>query len=334
MELCAFLLYFRSPLHISPRPTGQLTETEGFIHSDTLASAIAWALVAIGYLEDDSERVKAFLEDLPLSSAFPFVKYKEQLYYFLPKPQSVLPEENGAISFKTLKKLQWIALEPWQRWIQEGDLSVDEQLIQGRYYGVSAQAVLLSQCFRKEDHMRVQLARATYRDPELFHSELLHFGEGCGLFFLAPKNQKDAIESALEVLQDNGLGSDRTVGYGTFNYETRNLSLSFPSSDYVMNLGVFLPETKETLNNLKPLQYQVLLRSGWITREGMLNLRRNSLYMFAEGSCFKLQTPQSQLFYQGAVRDVTPPNAKHPIYRSGNALFVPIKMKNHESFSI
>jgi len=326
MDLSAFLLYFRSPLHISPRPTGQMTKVEAFIHSDTLASAIAWALVTTGYLKDDPEDVKKFLNDLPLSSAFPFVLGKNRLYYFFPKPQGILPEGNDKVNYKAIKQLQWIELESWQQWIQ-GAFSIDSiKLIQGSFYGVPLEEVKLSQCFREGDHMRAQLGRVPYRDPELFHTKVLAFGEGCGLFFLAPAHKASAIKSALEVLQDNGLGGDKTVGYGIFFYETKTLSLSLPSSNYVMNLGAYLPEKKEALSEMKPFQYQLFLRSGWITRHGMLNLRRNSLYMFVEGSCFELQSPRSQPFYLGAVRDVTPSGARHSIYRSGNSLFVPIKI--------
>jgi CRISPR-associated protein Csm4 len=72
---------------------------------------------------------------------------------------------------------------------------------------------------------------------------------------------------------------------------------------------------------LSKASYELQERGGWITSPtaGNMQLRRQSVQMFMEGSIFS-ECPAGQL------ANVTPKQgSKHPIYRSGIALSLPIR---------
>src|SRR5690625_572471 len=99
-------LLFRSPLHIH-RNKGDYDTSEEMLHSDTISSALA----AMGYRMYDSFDGFDFLNNITISSAFPF--YGDQ--YFLPKPMMRIPvkidgysEEESSAEAKKLKTLQYI----------------------------------------------------------------------------------------------------------------------------------------------------------------------------------------------------------------------------------
>ena len=97
--------------------------------------------------------------------------------------------------------------------------------------------------------------------------------------------------------------------------------VNFSGSEYHCLLSLFWRESVED-TFLKDSSYELIERGGWIGSPfSGRQLRRKKVYMFAEGSVFKMP-PVGQL----AV--VTPDGFnKHPIYRSGISLSIPIKVK-------
>ncbi len=338
-----YKLYFKGPLHIGSKPTGQLSGIENLIHSDTLASALASALALTGQLKD-AEAIKNFLEGLTISSAFPFVdiksnsEAKKKYYYFLPAPKGFVLSKDPDHR-KIAKKVKWYDCASWQKILQGEKLDFKEEHISGAHYVGGAKAKeIVGGITKKEERMRVQIPRNEGADAIPFSSEELYFKNDdkkkAGLFFIVPDTvDTDKLEFALDTLSDLGIGADRTIGYGHFEWKKIEgmpfLQEDF-DSDYYMSLGTYAPVSKEELEDFDPYKYDLLLRSGWITREGLLNVRRNSLYMFGEGSIFKTKNNNAKILYKGEVKNVTPGEPKEATtYRSGKTLFVKIKIEEN-----
>ncbi len=347
-KIVFYKLYFKGPLHIGSKPTGQLTGVENFIHSDTLASAMASVLVLAGILTNSNE-VENFLKALALSSAFPFVEKEKETYYFFPAPKGFVLSKDPS-QRKLVKKVQWYELEAWKKLLANKFTipgNIRENIVGAYFVETENAKEIVGGIMKKEERMRVQIPR-TPGDAEPFSSEELHFRneetKKAGLFFIVPEETEltDLLEFALDTLADLGIGADRTIGYGHFEWKKESKEINFPKSNVYMTLGVYSPSCKELgIENeenqgnivvLDPYKYDLILRSGWITRDGDLNVRRNSVYMFGEGSVFKRKKKEykkdKKMLKQGIVRDVSPQillkKNKPPVFRSGRTLLVPI----------
>lgn len=367
MNVSVFLLYPRSPLHLARRGRGDLSDPDEIIHSDTLASALASALVQVGILKD-SDAVQEFLEKIALSSAFPFVEKRSSARevirrFFLPLPKGVVLSRDPTHR-KTFKKIRWLEKRLFEKIIYKEPCNNKPHLqVSGPYAWTSNEEWIRDavRLISEGEQLRVQVPRIRTADHEpqpysityRVWKEAPESGLRTGLFFIAcaPQERLHQIKQALEVLKDLGLGADRTVGMGTFTWQPLNTANeALPSTSktkstaphYWMSLGMYVPPEevwkkwhKEGLSR-HIIAHELVLRSGWVSIPGFLNVRRNGIYMFAEGSVFKdlsANTPQKcihNLMPAGKVVDVTPdePEELHKsgirIYRSGQTLFIPV----------
>lgn len=145
-----------------------------------------------------------------------------------------------------------------------------------------------------------------------------------GLFFIA-EGDTTMIDKALPLLALEGIGTDRNVGNGFFEYDRDILSVSLPhDAEYGLSLSTFIPESKEQLTTLlsNHSSYELQRRGGWITTAPYNSIRKNVIYAFAAGSVFYgIQSGA------GRIVDLAPQGlVKHPIWRCGKALVLPIKM--------
>jgi CRISPR/Cas system CSM-associated protein Csm4 (group 5 of RAMP superfamily) len=110
----------------------------------------------------------------------------------------------------------------------------------------------------------------------------------------------------------------------------------------MVSLSLFCPEDEEQLKVMlgeKPgdSSYELVNRGGWITSPGLGKVRKRSIYMFSEGSVFKMSAdPVSGGCITLGKTDIDlspwkdleegnrPKRDLHKIYRSGKALFLPL----------
>ncbi|MBS1736762.1 MAG: type III-A CRISPR-associated RAMP protein Csm4 [Bacteroidetes bacterium] len=331
MSFTAYRLYFEGPLHISDSRS-DYGSSESKIHSDSFYAALIAALAKI------QEEVNADL-GCTISSLFPFTtSQKDKIIYFFPKP--FIDLKNYAAGYSDIKKLKRV------EWL---DKNYFEELLNGAIrsnindYTING-AFLSSEDFEekfieKQVLPRVAVPRSAEEydgNTNIFYIEKTYFKEDSGLFFLS-KGDTTQLEKALHILQHEGIGTDRNVGFGSFRYEIEpNLELQVPNkADHYVSLSLFNPGDKETLNQLindPNTAWEITKRGGWITSEGNTGIRKKSIYMMNEGSIF--YSPYNNMEVLGkvdfdlkpeAVEGFTPPN--HPIWRSGRSLFLPIKMK-------
>lgn len=304
-QFTVYRLHFTSPLHI-----GDAREDYGIslktLSSDTLYAALTATLAKMGaILPDDGDL------GCVISSMFPYRKDTQDttLTYYFPKPLGVrYPKYLKPEDFKKAKKMQWLDLPQFEKAL----------------YGQPIEVCDNPDFIKSEVSERVLVSRDYSEDSKPFYMDRVCFEGNSGLFFLA-EGDTAAIDKALPLLALEGIGTDRNVGNGFFEYEKDSLSISLPhDTEYGISLSTFIPESKEQLTALlsNHSSYELQRRGGWITTAPYNSIRKNVIYAFAAGSVF--YGIQSDA---GRIVDLAPQGlVKHPIWRCGKALVLPIKM--------
>ena len=333
-----YKLHFTAPLHISDQHD-DLGNSQKIIQSDALYAALMSCLAKKG-------------EDLPengelgftVSSLFPyFQKDKESApVYFLPIPmQSKQADLTDVTKAKTVKKVQWIDSNLYSSVLSGESLfdGTDSYIsyIQGNYltkYELPEDINGSKEFVRSEVSQRVTLmSRTGEEDAKPFYVDKVLFRYDAGLYFIA-EGDTPLLEKALHLLSMEGMGTDRNVGYGFFEYAADTLSIDLPKEgNHQLTLSLFIPESKEQLEvllNSERVAYDFVRRGGWITTYPYMTLRKNAIYGFMPGSVFRKddETPVTVI---GKIVDLKPKTTdveiSHHIWRNGKAIMLPIKLK-------
>ncbi len=326
MTYTAYFLRFTTPLHIGDYKPDSYEKSESFLRSDTLAAAI----IATWAKQGHEDWING--GDLPftLSSAFPFYDNMDNEVVFFPRLKSAfnLSDRDSSLS-KTIKKVSWLDQTYFEKVLNGDDVS--HQLgnkIKGEF--LSDVALPDEPFMYKQETERVKIPRerSDTGQSEPYYVERIYFNNA-GLYFLAIGSGFEKLEEALELLQYEGFGTDRSIGNGFFTYSKREITLRMPDeSNYSASLGLYVPDNKEAfLDSLdENTAYDLIKRGGWISTPGYQTLEKNSIYMFTEGSIFKKNKAIDGI---GNI-DLSPANPPtkldHKIYRSGKTIFVPVKM--------
>jgi len=158
------------------------------------------------------------------------------------------------------------------------------------------------------------------------------YGPGCGLWFGLqwPAAPDPAIQSQLEnllaLLGDQGLGGERSVGYGQFERQQADIPLDLPAvtpDAPALTLSRYLPRPEELPAALRGnAAYRLSPVAGWLNAPGHKAQRRKQVRMLAEGSVFQSVGGGPW----GALADVRPTGwSAHPIWRYGYACPVGIQ---------
>lgn len=329
MNYTIYRLYFDGPLHISD-VRSDYGSGVNIMHSDSFYAAL---IAAMAKIKSD------VLADLgcTISSLFPFTSSKEKdLIYFFPKPLLDLKHFTSFDDIKKLKRIEWLDKDYFQKVLNGSRLdNINEHTIKEIYL---TEAGIEKGFITKQVVPRVAVPRSREEndgDTNIFYIEKTYFKKGSGLYFLLEGDTK-VLEKALNVLQHEGIGTDRNVGFGHFTFEKdEKFSLKVSeSSDFRISLSLFNPGSYSALD--KMLQnpssaWEVVKRGGWVTSDGNNGVRKKSVYMFKEGSIF--YTPELQSLTAGKVDlDLKPDNTEdfvppgHPVWRCGRSIFLPIKI--------
>jgi len=302
MKVCK--LHFKSSIHLGEREE-ILEKSEIYIHSDTLFSAFCHSYFLLYGEKRLNELLKKFKENTPpflISSAFP---YREEKYYF-PVPL------NQVSKRKELKKIKFIEKDGFERLIKGESL---DEIIEDENLETLPKDEDEKNPWWIVQNPRVALSRLNFHPGEnyFFFSEVF-YKKNSGLFFLIDykdENFEKEFISTLNLLSQEGIGGDRTVGKGLFDKpEFRELELQYPESNSIITLSLYSPNGDE-ISDIKDGFYEIIERSGYIFSPFGRNLRRKSVRMLVEGSVFLSGK-------KGRIVDVTPEIfKKHPVYRYG-----------------
>jgi CRISPR-associated protein Csm4 len=186
---------------------------------------------------------------------------------------------------------------------------------------------------------RVSVSRITSA-TNLFHAGRVSFAKSCGLWFgvqwlkpevkVKPDNTTfaEAFEHALAFLADDGIGGERSVGYGAFNSQkgealTLEAELQIGKPAFLLSRYHPMGDELPTALNSAGTAYRLTSVGGWLRSLDGPAQRRKRIYLVAEGS---LVTPTK--FPTGDVCDVQPTyqnptgDLPHPVYRYGLACMV------------
>lgn len=331
------LEHFKGGLHLARGLTNSYDNSLKTLHSDTLKAAIF--VCALQLAKENEVIDKSFLESFKISSAFPFYKETEKHFYFFPKPELPRPFKFGNstdLSDKDKKKINFIGSSVFEKYIKnvsEFEFSSEElnfpNLLNDKDY---------KSLIKSETYQHVAITRGDDNDSTPYYVDKIYFHSNSGLYFLVETDDKtfEKIKSAVRLLADNGIGTDRNTGNGQFEVDFDTLTLDVPDDgNYDLSLSLYCPE-KEEIKQLDDSFYGLTKRGGYISspqNEENLSIRKRSIYMFTEGSVFpKMENDKTR---EGKIVDLKPNDEKlaekniyinHPIWRDGQPIFIPMKL--------
>lgn len=329
MSYYVFTLKFLTPVHFGSTEQGGGLEKAGYTcGSDTFFSALCQEAVALG-----GEKLQNLLAafdggGMRLSSLFPF--YQEnggELELYLPKPFKQGAKLEGerleyaemktrATETKALSKLSYVRASELRDFLR-GELKPTR-----RDFALPNVATRVN-------------CRGEQSLPYYVKSYSFINSDQCatGLYFVleaADDDQVDEFKELLLSLGYTGIGGKRSSGYGKFElFDDEGLldeeysvwgeddlalaQLLTATGTGYMSLSVVHPSANE-VPIVKQGSYRLLKRSGFVG--GVYsNVKRQSVYMLAEGSC--LSAPLAGELVRLEVSGVA-----HPVYRLGRGLFV------------
>ena len=259
-------------------------------------------------------------EPFLLTSTFPFAGDTR----FFPKPLIDL-NFDAADDLKKLKRVRFVSDRRFRQIVNGGSIVFDsDDLINDGQLWIHDDDKCLHTVWKTDKRPRVTLDRQS-STSEIWHLKAVKFEENCGLWFDAKFEAEEIqtqIETILRVLGDTGIGGERNAGYGTFDLHSE---LGAPESDQEVDRFVTLapicPRDTDELNGLiqGDVGYALEERSGWIGSSEGSGLRRQQVWMFAEGSVLNGNGVQV-----GRLVDLKPEACPHPVWRYAYAW--PIKI--------
>jgi len=339
-------LKFKAPIHIHG-VANSYDKTDKTIHSDVLYAAIMQTWATMG-MTDWIPKSAEEQEDFAISSLFPFTENKEDkgVSFFFPriyKPfkSNKYSEKNA----KKVKKIEWIDFDYFMD-LLKCDVEIDENHVQDKFLARQR----IDTRFMKESvnqrNASVVLDDTDYEDTDdkkqkstTYYVAQTWFAPNSGLFFLYDGNDNffdERFLPALRLLADEGLGTDKNLGYGIFEFECENLptemqnkidELKESDCQYSTNLSLFCPPQEGFTEIVKNAKYEILKREGFVTTPAFNTLRKKPVYMFREGGIF---CNKKHIF--GKTMNLKPDNTSisHPVWRVGRSIFLPIKVNSHE----
>lgn len=287
---------FKSPLHVGSGGWG-MEETESIIHSDTLYSALMNASIEL------SGRP---LGEIFISSAFPFAGNR----LFFPKPMvkfSSAAQGEGYLRdhIKDLKTLKFVVEPCFRTWLSGEPLDVVTMLDMQKE---------LSEWVKSDVRPRVVLDRKT-QASQLYFVGHVSFKEGSGLYCLVdPGPHEDYIRTLFRLLGEQGIGGERSAGYGRFEVEFGHWDIPQVDGSAYVSLSLVNPAPEE---HKYLSSYRLVWRTGWVYSPAACDTaRRRPVAMVSEGSVFTSKV-------KGRIVDVTPPGWEgHRVLRHGIAFLV------------
>ncbi len=322
-----YKLHFTSPLHIGDarEDYGSSRQT---IDSDTMYAALTSCLAKLGRTIPED----GFL-GCTISSLFPFYQKSpsENAVLFLPKPLKQKLPNISVEHRKRLKKVQWLDASSFSDVLNGHPLFENESELsyaQGKYYSKDR---IDTEFMYSQVSQRVTVSWDFIKPTTPFYMDRIWFHDYSGLYFMV-EGDDNTIKPALDLLQEEGIGTDRNVGNGHFVYEEDELSLNLPeSAEFSMSLSSFIPDSRSQLADMMDsdeVAYELHRCGGWITTAPYNSLRKNVIHTFLPGSVFRYDSSDQHIL--GRIIDLNPGiqfdrKVDHPVWRCGKSIFVPIK---------
>lgn len=315
-----YKLRFNAPLHLGDNRDDYGTSLRT-IHSDSFYAAVTAILAKQGIdIPEDGDL------GFTTTALFPFYQKEnsapETLFFPFPKLPGILRLKDVSLN-KKLKSVQWVDSEYLQNILGGETEIIEESALNRMRNGFLTRREIDYDFICSNVVERVSVSRV-FKDSTPFFMERISFSAQSGLFFLA-EGDTALLDRALPLLALEGIGTDRNVGNGTFDFEVGTVRLALPeNSDYAYLLSTFIPESREQLTGMLSgdmVSYEIIRRGGWITTPPHMTLRKNAIYGFLPGSILNgLNTGD------GHIVNLAPDGlVNHPVWRCGKAFVLPLK---------
>lgn len=325
----AIKLHFKTPLHLSVGGF-DYDESRQWLPSDTLSAALVACAVQVSEQKLSDAEVEKFLAAFRVSSAFPF--FGEE--YFFPKPLLDGLEIDDPNERKTEKQVVWYGKSWFEKWLNGSKEKFGVSDLSENRRFLSDSAIARRTVFMKTNvEQRVVVPRwndGQEAETATFYQERVYFEEGAGLFFfyeVLDESQRGLFDAALCLLADNGIGTDRTTGNGSFEFEKTDIALRLPApsaDSRHISLSLFCPEKEEIdKDTLSESGYQLIQRGGYLAspaEENWTVWRKRSVCMFREGSVFPKPMTGKWVDLQPSILKNQP--SAHPVWRDGRGFFL------------
>lgn len=197
-------------------------------------------------------------------------------------------------------------------------------------HGSPAAAVRHAKVWAEAKVPRVTVDRIS-NASQIFHTGRVRFQKDCGLWFgirwLKPDAEiangviiRTAVETALDILGDSGIGAERSAGYGQFSLDTTDAPqcLSVQSGNQFVTLSRFHPGKADAAFGSET-SYKLESVSGWVRSPVEPAQRRRRVWFVQEGSILQASSTPNP----GRIVDVRPrynsAEFSHPVWRYGLA---------------
>lgn len=315
MEQCAVALKFTTPVHFGRRDS-ELVSTAFWAASDQLFGAIVSCFSALYGDAETAELLSHFERgEFPFVASSSFLMIDgERPTYFLPKPLGVRMELEGADA-KKRKKISYVPIDVLK------SIAMGKAVTGHKPAGQFLVPDWMDGSPVCEDEIpRVALDSIT-ASSNLFYMTAVRFAENAGLYFLLDYDSRweRKIKAAIRYLGDEGLGGERTYGFGHFECEFRTAPYwNLDGGDRLLLSGYY--PSDDELESVKAggvKSYRLRDTGGYIYSGGDTGLRKPWVKLFAEGAVLSFLP-------RGSLVDVTPSVfARHKVYRSGLAYTLP-----------
>lgn len=328
-QLVLIKLKPKAPFHLGERGVG-IEETSEIVHSDTLFGALCWCWTLLTGKEP-TDFLQPFLDGKPpfvLSSAFPF--WQEIL--FVPQPPVPLPVKGDEQFKRDVQKVSFLSLRALEQMSQR-DLDQHELtlLARTRLLALRDEADQLDDADKDPWTVmqvpRVTLDRSTSAS-EIFHAGRLVFAKDSGLYLLVRVVEPGAVvtlEALFRLMGDEGLGGERSCGYGFFESQFAEITLNLPETSTKLLLSLYNPKDALELEqfDLARSAYQLMRRRSWVFSARAKNLQTRAVNFFAEGSILQARQPERPGVHGRLVEVVRAGEGiPHSVYRNGLGFFI------------
>lgn len=336
MKYYLFTLKFLTPVHFGDTGNGgNLERVSMTCSADTFFSALCSEAALVSKNCVETLVVKFANGKVCLSSLFPFYQAEdEELELYLPKPLYRMNAEVADVKSFNDMKLAATKLK---------------KLKKTTYVRASELVNLLDAVKNNEEYdyelpifatkMNSERVNKRMDEPLPYFVGSYVFAKNAGLYFVLGLENEDDMEEMQELITQlglSGIGGKRSSGYGKFELGEDYIELDAEfgiydddialanmleneSAKLQMSIAPVKPNAEDA-NVVKEGFYKLLRRSGFVASNNMEdNMKRDSVYMLAEGSCFNKRI-------DGNLVGFTVPGVNHKVYRNGLGMYVGVEL--------
>ncbi len=282
---------------------------KSLLPSDTLWGNICWGIKYLFGNDELQKFIQSYQNNSPeliISSSFPYYRIDHQTFRFFPRP--ILPvksfdkiqQENEKKSFS--EKISSLLNRKEQKEIQILEQSFFEKVLNGEadydlLPDTTPPKILPNSVTRntidriRGGTLKINNTGQLFTEEEIYiHLANENKNVQTGLFFLAIDNSHGKLEASMRLLSHIGIGGNRSIGKGIFEFSVDSLDIREPQqANALTNLSLYYP-TPEELNSCSAhsalFNYQLEQRAGFFGEVRNKKYKKNPVIYFKEGSVF------------------------------------------------